>query len=300
MELVPPNLNIDFLRWSRWAMVLSIVVAALGIGSLVVRGPNYGIDFAGGLLLHLRFSEPREVAEVRSALAKIERAGASIQDFGGEKREFLVRMPLEAEQTIEASAEVRKALEEHFGEGSFEILRTEIVGPRVGAELRRRAVLLVAFATLLMGGYIAARFEPRFGLGAAAALVHDVVITLGALSLFRYELDLPVVAALLTVVGYSVNDTVVVSDRIRENRRKSRREPLRDLINRSVNETLSRTVLTSGTTLFVVLALFLLGGNVIHPFAFTLLVGVIVGTYSSVYVASPVVLALERTVRGRR
>jgi preprotein translocase subunit SecF len=179
------------------------------------------------------------------------------------------------------------------------VLRVESVGPRVGKDLRQRAVLAVLAATVVMGIYIAVRFEPRFGVGAAVALLHDVMVAVTALSLTRMEFDLTTVAALLTIVGYSVNDTVIVSDRIRENMRKNRREPLASVMNRSINETLSRTILTGGTVLLVVLALFFLGGEIIHGFAFTLLVGVIVGTYSSIYIASPIVLYMDLKPRAR-
>ena len=175
----------------------------------------------------------------------------------------------------------------------------ESVGPRVGRDLRRKGILAVVIATLMMGGYIAFRFEPRFGLGAGIALIHDVLVTTTALVVANVEFDLTVVAALLTVIGYSVNDTVIVCDRVRENMRKLRRETLRTIINRSINETLSRTVITTGTVLMVILALFFLGGSVIHAFALVLLVGMTVGTYSSIYVASPVVLLWERQ-RARR
>jgi preprotein translocase subunit SecF len=189
---------------------------------------------------------------------------------------------------------VTQALREKFGEGSFEVLRVEAVGPRVGQVLRQKAILAVLAATIMMGIYIWIRFEWRFGVGAAVALFHDVLVTITALVLWNYELDLTIVAALLTVVGFSVNDTVIVSDRIRENMRKDRRSGLAAIINRSINETLSRTVLTTGTATLVITALYVLGGNVIHGFAFTLLVGFIVGTYSSIYISSPVVLAFEK------
>jgi preprotein translocase subunit SecF len=184
-------------------------------------------------------------------------------------------------------------LEEKFGKGALEVQRVETVGPRVGRELRVRAVLAVMFSTLMMGAYMWFRFELRFGIGAAIALIHDVLMTVGALAIMNYEFDLTIVAALLTVVGFSVHDTVIVSDRIRENMRKSRREPLAKVINNSINETLSRTILTTGTALLVLLALYFLGGNVINGFAFALLVGFIVGTYSSIYIASPIVLWLD-------
>ncbi len=193
----------------------------------------------------------------------------------------------------ETSQKLTQAMRDKFGADSFEVQRIEIVGPRVGEALRTQAILAVLFATLMMGVYIWFRFELRFGIGALVALAHDVIITVGALSLFRFEIDLTVVAALLTVVGFSVNDTVIISDRIRENMRKNRKEALAKIVNASINETLSRTIITTGTALFVILALFFLGGNVIHGFAFSLLIGFTVGTYSSIFVASPIVLWFE-------
>jgi preprotein translocase subunit SecF len=207
-------------------------------------------------------------------------------------------MPIAEDGTTELSDQIKKGLAAKFGEQAFEVRRVETVGPKVGKDLRRKALLAVIFSTVLMGVYIAFRFEPRFGVGAAVALLHDVLITAGALSLMNMEFDLTVVAALLTITGFSVNDTVIVCDRIRENMRKLRRESLTAIINRSVNETLSRTIVTNGTAIAVVVALLLLGGDVIHAFAFALLVGFIIGTYSSIYIAAPIVLVWQR--KGKR
>jgi len=301
MQLIPPGTKIDFVRYRNIALVTSWILIMIGVGTMIIRGgPNYGIDFAGGALVQVRFSQPTRVDDVRGALATIELSSDSIQDMGGGTNEFLVRLPLMAGKEEEATKTVTAALQSKFGADKVEILRVEAVGPRVGAALRQRAVLAVLFATLMMGTYIWIRFEWRFGLGAAVALIHDVLITIGALALWNYEFDLTIVAALLTIVGFSVNDTVIVSDRIRENMRKDRRSPLAGVINRSINETLSRTILTTGTALLVVVTLYVLGGNVIHGFAFTLLVGFIVGTYSSVYIASPIVLFFERRPVPRR
>jgi preprotein translocase subunit SecF len=184
-----------------------------------------------------------------------------------------------------------------MGAESFEVLRTEMVGPKVGKDLRRKAILAVIASTIVMGVYVAFRFQPRFGVGAAVALVHDVAVTVGWLLLFKYEFDLSVVAALLTIVGFSVNDTVIISDRVRENMRKMRRESLATIVNLSINETLSRTILTTGTAIMVILALYLLGGSVIHGFAFALLVGFVSGVYSTVFVAAPLVLFFEGSRR---
>jgi preprotein translocase subunit SecF len=304
MELIRPGTKIDFIGFSRFTRLISLALIAVGIGSLVYHGgPNYGVDFTGGTMIQVGFMQRPAISEIRAALAALGFGDAQIQDFGGgatASAEFLIRLPLEAAEQEDVSRKVATSLAAKFGEGSFEVQRIETVGPRVGRDLRQRAILAVSFATLMMGAYIWFRFQLRFGVGAAVALAHDVLITIGALSLFNYEFDLTVVAALLTVVGFSVNDTVIVSDRIRENLRKRPRDTLATIINSSINETLSRTVLTTGTALLVTIALFLLGGNVINGFAFALLVGFIVGTYSSIFVASPIVLFMERGGRPRR
>ncbi|HEX7409695.1 MAG TPA: protein translocase subunit SecF [Candidatus Binatia bacterium] len=299
-EIIKPGTNFDFIRFWLVALVISWVLIAIGIGSFIYHGgPNYGIDFSGGVMVHLRFSKPQSIGDIRAGLSTVGLGDSTIQDFGAGSTEYLVRLPVEASETKGISETLTQALATKFGKESFEVLRIELVGPRVGKELRQRAVLAVAFATLLMGAYIWFRFELRFGVGAAIALVHDVLIAAGALSLVNYEIDLTVVAGLLTVVGFSVHDTVIVCDRIRENMRKSRRDSMATIINRSINETLSRTVLTTGTAILVVLSLFFLGGNVIRSFAFTLLVGFVIGTYSSIYIASPIVLWMDPS-RGRR
>jgi preprotein translocase subunit SecF len=300
-EIIPAGTTFDFVGYRFYAVTASIIVILIGAISLAVRGVNYGIDFAGGTLVHVKFHQPVSINDIRSALERMSAKDVTVQDFGGSADEFIVRM-LESDPELKRGLpqQVSSALTESFkGKSDFEVLRVETVGPRVGKDLRRRAVLAVLAATVVMGVYIAVRFEPRFGIGAAVALLHDVMVAVGALSLAHMEFDLTTVAALLTIVGYSVNDTVVVSDRIRENMRKNRREPLASVMNRSINETLSRTILTGGTVFLVLLALFFLGGEIIHGFAFTLLVGVIVGTYSSVYVASPIVLYLDFRPRGR-
>jgi preprotein translocase subunit SecF len=299
MELIKPGTTIDFVSGVKYAVGFSWLLIAIGIVSLIIhKGPNYGIDFVGGTMVQVRFNQKPPIGDIRNALTPLGLEDATIQDFGSSGTaggaDFLIRLPLAATEMEDVSNKVTAALSQKFGKDTFEIQRVEMVGPRVGKELRLRALLSVAFATVMMGAYIWFRFEFRFGLGAAVALIHDVLITVGALSIFNYELDLTIVAALLTVVGFSVNDTVIVSDRIRENMRKSRRESLAKIINNSINETLSRTILTTGTALLVLLALFFLGGNVINGFAFALLVGFSIGTYSSIYVASPIVLLLER------
>jgi preprotein translocase subunit SecF len=302
IELIPPNLNIDFVGLRFKMLIASWILIMLGLASIYVHGGlNYGIDFVGGTMVHVKFPARTSIGDLRAALSRPELREVIVQDVGQAGQEFQIRV-LGAEQggsTTIADA-IKAGLREKFGEGTYDVLRVETVGPKVGKDLWRDATLAVLAATLVMASYIAVRFEVRFGVGAAVALIHDVLITLGALSVANMEFDLSTVAALLTVVGYSVHDTVIVSDRIRENMRKMRRENLATIMNLSINETLSRTLITSGTAVLVTAALFVLGGAVIHSFAFALLVGFIVGTYSSIYVASPIVLYLERGATKRR
>jgi preprotein translocase subunit SecF len=298
MELIKPGTKIDFIGKRNLAIAISGIMILAGVISLIVKGgPNYGIDFAGGTMVQVKFPQKPPIDEIRQALTTLRLGDATIQDFGTSPSggaEFLIRLPISGEQENDLSKTVTEALAQKFGPEAFEVQRIESVGPRVGSELRIRAILAVLFATVMMGAYIWFRFELRFGIGAAVALLHDVIITVGALSIANYEFDLTIVAALLTIIGFSVNDTVIISDRIRENLRKHRRDTIAKIINASINETLSRTVLTTGTAVMVLLALFFLGGNVINGFAFALLVGFLVGTYSSVFIASPIVLWLDR------
>jgi len=300
IEIIKPGTNIDFVGLRGWAFTFSAALIAVSLLSLLLQGgPNYGVDFAGGTLLHLRFRQPVKVGEIRSVFKGTKFDTVVVQDFGGSEGEYLLRLPQTDEALQGISESVVAPLKAKFGTDAFELLRTESVGPRVGKVLRQKAILAVTFATIMMGIYIALRFQWRFGLGAALALAHDVIITIGALSVARMEFDLTIVAALLTVVGFSVNDTVIVSDRIRENMRKLRRQPMAGIVNISINETLSRTILTTGTALLVLVALFALGGGVIHGFAYTLIVGFTVGTYSSIFIASPVVLLFEKGSASR-
>jgi preprotein translocase subunit SecF len=302
LELIPPGTRIDFVGLRFKMLLLSWTIILLGLVSIYLKGGlNYGIDFAGGTMVHVKFGQPTPIADIRDALGRAELREVVVQDVGKGGQEFQIRV-LGAEHggSSTVADAIKDGLKVKFGEGTYDVLRVETVGPKVGKDLWRSAALAVLAATLVMGAYIALRFEVRFGVGAAIALVHDVLMTIGALSVFNMEFDLTTVAALLTVVGYSVHDTVIVSDRIRENMRKMRRETLAAIMNISINETLSRTLITSGTAILVTAALFVLGGTVIHSFAFALLVGFVVGTYSSIYVASPVVLYLEGRQAKRR
>lgn len=294
-ELISPNPGIDFVRWAPTAIAVSWLLILAGLAAIWVRGGlNYGIDFVGGTSVQVRFAQAASITDVRAALDRPELRAAVVQEVGSGGNEFQIRVQgSSAEGGSDADA-VRAGLRERFGEGTYDILRVETVGPTVGKGLWRQATLAVLIATVLMGLYIAFRFDLGFGVGAAVALIHDVLFTIAALAIANMEFDLSTVAALLTVVGFSVNDTVIISDRIRENMRKYRKESMPNLLNLSINETLSRTVINSGTAILVTAALYFLGGSVIHSFAFTMLIGFIVGTYSSIFVASPVVLWLHR------
>ena len=284
------NTNIDFLGLRKAAMAFSLLLMAIALGSLFTRGLSLGIDFTGGTLIEVGYPQPVALSDVRSALAAGEIDDAVVQHFGT-ARDVLVRIPpVEGENSAELSTRVLNALNK--GDTGAEMRRVEFVGPQVGDELTNDGGLAMLYALIGILIYVALRFEYRFAIGSVAALVHDVTITLGVFSLFQFEFDLAVLAAVLAVIGYSLNDTIVVFDRIRENFRIMRKGESIDIINTSLNQTLSRTLMTSVTTLLVLLALFFLGGEVIHNFALALIIGVVVGTYSSIYVASTVTLAL--------
>lgn len=299
MELIRPGTKIPFTRYRKAAVILSTAVNLLVLAFLFIKGPTLGVDFAGGTLVQLKFAQQTSVPDIRQALEPVELGGSVIQNFGQEgSNEFLVRVEKVDVELSTLSDRIKKALTDKFGAEKFEVRRVEFVGPKVGEDLRWRGTVSVIAATIMMGVYIwirfgsafGAKFGLNFGLGAVIALIHDVLVTVGALMLANYEFDLTVVAALLTIVGFSVNDTVVICDRIRENLRKIRRESLESIINTSINETLSRTILTTGTALLVLLSLYLLGGPVIRPFAFALLVGFVSGVYSTIFIASPIIL----------
>ncbi|MCH8838024.1 MAG: protein translocase subunit SecF [Candidatus Marinimicrobia bacterium] len=285
--------NIDFLGKRKMATVISFSLIVMGLVSLVLKGgPLLGIDFTGGTLAQLQFAVPTNVAEIRLVLLENGFSRPTIQRFGSDN-EMLIRMP--AEETVQFSDRLKSALTDY----KFTIRRLETVGPKIGEELKGKALWSVFYALLGILLYITIRFDRYYALGAVAALAHDVLITLGIFSLLNLEIDLAILAAFLTIVGYSLNDTIVVFDRIRENAKTQRRAEFYATVNRSVNQTLGRTVITSLTTLMVVTTLFLIGGEVIKYFAFAMIVGVIVGTYSSIYVASPLMAALESRAQER-
>ncbi len=340
MQFIKPGINIDFIGRRKIAFVLSLTMILISIGSLIMnRGPRFGIDFAGGTLVQVKFEAPVSIERIKSGLQDMALAASAVQQFGqAEDNEYLIRtdatttamegLSEKVEQNLKAAADV-----------PVEIRRVEMVGPQVGQDLREKALFAMFYALLFITVYISGRFELKwaksgivaaaimgavyllslfnvsvpflmlaalivslvifwffefkYAMGAIVAIIHDVTITIGIFSLFDKEFTLPIVAALLTIIGYSLNDTIIVFDRIRENLRKHHREPLTAILNKSVNETLSRTILTSLTTLAVVMALFVLGGGIIHDFSFALLVGILIGTYSSIFVASPILLAWQ-------
>ncbi len=291
MEFIKPGINIDFVGKRKIFITISILLILAGIISLIIKGgPKYGVDFAGGTIVQIKFKKPIQIGQLRKVMGK----DVSVQSFGDSGNEFLLRFAQSSADTEALSKDIKEKLIKNFGKGSYEIRRIEMVGPKIGKDLRKKGLLAVIVALIGILIYISVRFEFRFAVGAIIALVHDVLITLGMFSILNKEIDLTVLAAFLTLVGYSLNDTIIVYDRIRENMKKYVKGLFANIINRSINETLSRTILTSGTTLFVVLALFLFGGGVIHDFALALLIGIIVGTYSSIYIASPILLLLDK------
>lgn len=293
MELVSPTINIDFVGKRFFFVMLSLAINTVSILMMITWGLNYGLDFAGGSMIEVRFVHPTTSAAIQQAVGSQNLEDLVIQDLSRNNTIFMLRFKQAQDQNLsDISDAVQQALTSTFGQ-NVDVLRRESVGSKVSGDLRHQGLLAVTFATLLMGSYIALRFDPRFGLGAVIALVHDVLVVTGALTITQMPFDLSGLAAILTVVGYSVHDTIIVSDRVRENLRKLRRDTLAMVINRSINETLSRTIITSGTAIIVLLALFLLGGHVMRPFAFILIIGFITGTYSSIYIAAPVVLYFE-------
>jgi preprotein translocase subunit SecF len=299
MEFIKPGTHFDFVGKMKIAVGISAALIIISILSVLLHGGlNFGIDFAGGTIIQVKFSKAAPADAIRTAFTGINVGDAIIQEIG--ENEVIVRT--NQPMTKELQAKVDQAMTGQFGAGQYEIRRIEFVGPKVGRDLTQKAVLAIVFAWIGMLIYIAWRFEFRYGLGAIIALIHDTIIVIGVLSLLNKEFTLVIVAALLTVIGYSINDTIVVFDRIRENRKKDLKRTLGDIINASVNETLSRTILTAFTVILVLLSLFFLGGPVIHDFAFALLVGLVIGTYSSIFIASPIVLAFEniQISKGKR
>lgn len=343
LHVIPDNTKIDFIGIRKIAYAVSILLIVAGILSLVVKGgPKYGIDFAGGVNAHIKFEEPIPDEVLKNSLAGSGLPGLVIQSYGTDNTDYLLRISAMDETSESISATVKAALNEHLGGKKYDIPLLENVGPKVGADLRGKAVEALFFSILIVAVYISGRFENRwfsaaimaavlgvamyglsafgvskiyltplaliitlifcwrlklvFAMGTIVSMVHDLLITVGIFSLLDKEFDLTIIAALLTVVGYSLNDTIVVYDRIRENLRSDHVSPLSDVINRSINQTLSRTILTSGTTLLVIASLMFFGGDIIHDFALVMFIGVAVGTASSIFVASPILLAFGDSI----
>lgn len=340
LHLIPNDLRIDFVGLRRISYGVSLFIIFVGIASLVMKGgPRYGIDFAGGATVQIRFELPISDEALKKSLEGAALPGLVVQQFNPEGTSYLLRISTVEESSTGISQAVNAALDSNLNGAKYEIQRLEMVGPKVGADLRAQALEAMYYAILLIAIYVSGRFEYRwvtagliacalggamfglgylgvnkvylvlvavvlttllcwkfrlvFALGAIVSILHDVLITVGLFSIMNKEFDLTIIAALLTLVGYSLNDTIIVYDRIRENLRNDVVTPFRDIINSSINQTLSRTVLTSGTTLFVIIALLIWGGGMIFDFALVMCIGVIVGTASSIFVASPVLLAFS-------
>jgi preprotein translocase subunit SecF len=296
------NANYDFIG-SRWRAAIGFALLLLpGLFLFLTRGMRYGIDFTGGTLVQIETTQPTDESIIRSALATEGITGAEIVRFGSD-REFAIRAlgareGADPNDTQATSSAVTTALDRSLGQGNYRVLQTDAVGPKVGGELRTQAVWLVLLSFVAVLIYLAFRFEWRFGVAAVVATLHDVVSTIGFIALARIEVNLFIVGGILSIVGYSLNDTIVVLDRVRENLRKYQREDFVALLNRSINETLPRTVFTGSTALGSLIALAVLGGEVVRNFALVMLYGVIIGTFSSMYIASPVLLWIERRWPG--
>jgi preprotein translocase subunit SecF len=290
MQILKKNIRIDFMGKRRPAMFFSGVLILIALGSFLVRGLSLGIDFTGGTLVEVGFPQAVELPAVRDNLSQAGFADAVVQHFGT-SRDVLIRLaPREELESAEISGRAFQSLQAL--DSAVELRREEFVGPQVGEELTERGGLAMLYALIGILIYVGLRFEYRFAIGAVIALIHDVIITIGIFSILQVEFDLPVLAAVLAVIGYSLNDTIVVYDRIRENFRKMRKGEAIEIINTSLIQTLSRTLVTSLTTLLVLLALFVFGGEIIHGFALALIIGVVVGTYSSIYVAGSSVIIM--------
>ena len=285
--------NIDFLSMRRFGFVISGAFILAGIVSLLLQGgPQLSIDFTGGTLAQVQFEEAPDIAKVRSALNALDVGIGEVQTFGT-PNEILIRLQV-SQNAENLTTELKAALQAQFPGQSIDFRRVETVGPKIGSELKGKAFFAVFTAIIGILIYISIRFELKFAIGAIAALIHDVLITLGVFSILNYEISLAIIAAFLTIVGYSLNDTIVVFDRVRENMKLLKNIDQKTIFNKSINESLSRTIITSLTTFAVVFILYIAGGEVIRYFAFAMIVGVIVGTYSSIYVASPVVFLWQQ------
>ena len=297
------NANYDFIKWRRVAFSLTGAIMLIGAGFLATRGLNYSIEFTGGTSVQFEVAHKVETGDIRAALDKVGLRGADIYNFGSDTS-YVVRARL-GDQAAAGDAgtqavadSVARALDQSVGPGQYHIAQRQSVGPKVGRELQGKALLAILFSFVVTLIYLAFRFEWRFGLAAVIATAHDVVATVAFISVMHLEVSLVVVGAVLTVVGYSLNDTIIIFDRVRENLRKYRRQNLYEILNLSINETLPRSVLTHGTTIATTVALLLLAGEVIRPFAWVMSFGIFTGTFSSIYIAAPVLLWIEKRWPG--
>jgi len=291
MQLIHKTTNIDFIGKRMLALLFSLTLIIASIASIATRGLNLGIDFTGGTLIEVAYQQSIEPSDVRNVLTEAGYADVLVQHFGT-SRDVLIRLaPHETLSSAEVSTQVLNVLQRAYPD-QVDLRRVEFVGPQIGDELTEDGGLAMLYALIGILIYVALRFEKRFAVGAVIALIHDVIITIGFFSIAQAAFDLSVLAAILAVIGYSLNDTIVVFDRIRENFRKMRKGTSVEIMNVSINQTLSRTLITGVTTLLVLIALFIFGGEIIHGFAMALIVGIVIGTYSSIYVASTAVLAL--------
>jgi len=296
MEFFKYSRTFDFMNKSKLAMLLSTILVLASYAILATKGLNYGIDFAGGTVVQVKYDTKAPIKAMREKLkANKLFDGASISEFGSPD-EVVIRMKTTTGNVTQDIGDVTREVLK--GTGAFEVRRVDIVGPKVGSELKEKGIMSLVLAVLSILIYVAFRFEWRFAVASIVALVHDVSIAMGAVALFSIDVNLDVLAAILTLLGYSLNDTIIVFDRIREGITKSKKANLTEIINESITRTLARTTLTSLTTFFVVFTLFMFGGEIIHAFAFTLLVGIIVGTYSSIFVASPILIFFGFDVKG--
>lgn len=289
----------DFIKWWKVAAITTLVFMGIGLASFAVTGsPNYSVEFTGGTLVQLKFKQPADASKIRSALDAAGIKGAEVQQFGGPD-EFTIRAQDKASVSQQAAGagkvedDIRAALSKSLGASTYTVVRTESIGPKVGEELSRKALLamvLVSLATLI---YLAFRFEWRFGVAAVVSTLHDAIVTIAFIKIMHLEVSLTVVAAILTLLGYSSNDTIIIFDRVRENLKTSGKEALYNVLNRSINDTLPRSIMTHATTLSASIALLFFAGEVIRPFAWVMTFGIFVATFSSIYVASPVLLWIE-------
>lgn len=302
MELIKPGINFDFVGKMYIFFYISLAVILLSIMYLIVRGgPNMGIDFAGGTSVQVKFHQATSIDRIRDSLKSIHMENSVIQQVGSQKEnEYLLRTELSTSDLKGLQDQIADAIAAVYGKNSFEMRKIEVVGPKAGKDLRQKGLLAVCLAFFGMLIYVAWRYEFRYALGGILALIHDVIVSTAAFTLFQREFTLTIIAALLTIIGFSINDTVVIFDRIRENVRKSPKQDLGEVINASINQTLSRTILTNLTVFLVLLALYFFGGTVINDFAFIMIIGVIFGSYSTVFIASPLVLVWEKYVPSKR